>query len=96
MNDHTQTPSQPIDWRLLHSMIPWLVTSFAFVMWAMFLLIPTLFGIHNAVMFSALNNASYALSGLTLCFAAFRAAKANHGVHTVVFAFSVLVLSYWF
>ncbi len=85
-----------IDWQRLHALIPWFAVIGALIMWAMFLLIPTAFGLHYAGMFPAMSNWSYVAMGLTLCLAAFRAAKTHQGVHAIGFTFAVLLLSYWF
>lgn len=92
----TETENTPIDWQRIHALIPWFAVIGAVVMWAMFLLIPTAFNLHYAGMFPAMSNWSYVAMGLTLCLAAFRAAKAKHGVHAIGFTFAVLLLSYWF
>lgn len=96
--DYTPTLSDntPIDWQRIHALIPWFAVIGAVVMWAMFLLIPTAFNLHYAGMFPAMSNWSYVAMGLTLCMAAFRAAKSKQGVHAIGFTFAVLLLSYWF
>ncbi|WP_287600605.1 hypothetical protein [Thiothrix sp.] len=88
--------TQAIDWRTIHALIPWLSTLFAWLMWAGFLLVPTVFGLHYAGMFPAANNAVYVMMGLTLCLAATAAASMQHGVRAIFFTGSVLLLSYWF
>jgi len=85
-----------IDWGLIHPLIPWIAAIAAFAMWALFLLIPSLFGMHYAGMFPVANNAVYVMMGLTLAIAAGVAAKSQHGVRAIAFSFSVLLLSYWF
>lgn len=92
----TLSNDTPINWQRVHSLIPWCAVILAAVIWAMFLLVPTAFGLHYAGMFPAMSNWSYVAMGLTLCLAAFRAAKAKHGVHAIGFTFAVLLLSYWF
>ena len=84
-----------IDWALLHQLIPWLAAAFAWLMWAVFLLVPTLFNFDYAGMFPAVSNYAYVMMGLTLCLAASVAAKFAHGVRAIAFTFSVLLLSYW-
>ncbi|UOG93651.1 MAG: hypothetical protein L3K52_07965 [Candidatus Thiothrix sulfatifontis] len=86
----------PINWERLHALIPWMAFLFAVAVWAMFLLIPTAFGLHYAGMFPAANNWLYVLMGLTLCMACFVAAQVKHGARAILFAFAVLLLSYWF
>ena len=86
----------PIDWQAIHAMIPWLAVMGAWVMWAMFLLIPTAFSLHYAGMFPAANNWLYVLMGMVLCLAALTAAQKQDGVRAILFTFSVLLLSYWF
>jgi hypothetical protein len=90
------TASNPIDWQRIHAIIPWCAVIGAAVMWATFLLIPTAFGLHYTGLFPALSNWAYVAMGLTLCLAAFRAAKSKQGVHAIGFTFAVLLLSYWF
>ena len=92
----TPTASNPIDWKALHALIPWIAFLFAAFVWAAFLLIPTAFGLHYAGMFPAANNWLYVLMGLTLCLACFVAAQVKHGARAIGFAFAVLLLSYWF
>ncbi|MDX9989021.1 hypothetical protein [Thiothrix unzii] len=96
MNHRTQATPHPIDWRLIHALIPWLAAVSSWLMWAGFLLIPSTFGLHYAGMFPAANNAVYVMMGLTLTIAATIAAQSQHGVHAILFAFSTLLLSYWF
>lgn len=95
-DSYSQAHRAPIDWRLIHALIPWLATGFAWLMWLGFLLIPTAFGLHYAGMFPAANNAAYTAMGLTLCLAATVAASHQHGVRAILFTFSVLLLAYWF
>ena len=90
------TESTSLDWQRIHSLIPWCAVIGAAVMWATFLLIPTAFGLHYTGLFPALSNWAYVAMGLTLCLAAFRAAKSKQGVHAIGFTFAVLLLSYWF
>ena len=93
---HATTASNPIDWRGIHALIPWIAFLFAVVVWAMFLLIPTAFTLHYVGMFPAANNWLYVLMGLVLCLACFVAARVQHGARAILFAFAVLLLSYWF
>lgn len=92
----TSTQSRGIDWRVIHALIPWLAVFAAWLWWALFLLIPSVFGLHYAGMMPAMNNAAYTLMGLTLCLAATVAAQSQHGVRAIAFTFSVLLLAYWF
>lgn len=94
--DNSPTPQRRIDWYAITAFIPWFVTIAAFAMWAAFLLIPTAFGLHYTGMFPAMSNWSYVAMGLTLCIAAYRASKAEHGLHAILFTFGVLLLAYWF
>lgn len=94
-NTNGQEISTWVDWALLHQLIPWLAAAFAWLMWAVFLLIPTLFNFDYAGMFPAVSNYAYVMMGLTLCLAASVAAKCEHGVRAIAFTFSVLLLSYW-
>ena len=88
--------STGIDWRVIHSLIPWLAVFAAWLWWALFLLIPSVFGLHYAGAMPAMNNAAYTAMGLTLCLAATVAAQSQHGVRAIAFTFSVLLLAYWF
>lgn len=83
---------QRIDW---HGLIPFLAALFAWLMWLVFLLLPTVFNFHYAGMFPAVSNYAYVMMGLTLCFAASVAAWLAHGVRAIAFTFAVLLLSYW-
>ena len=95
--DHYPTPlGQAIDWQAVHALIPWFAVMGAWVMWAMFLLIPTAFSLHYAGMFPAANNWLYVLMGMVLCLAALTAAQKQDGVRAILFTFAVLLLSYWF
>lgn len=85
-----------IDWQALHRLIPWFAALAAWVMWALFLLIPTAFGLHYTGMFPAVSNWLYVSMGLILCLAATVAAQVQHGVRAILFTFAVLLLSYWF
>ncbi len=85
-----------IDWRVIHALIPWFSAFVAWLWWAFFLLIPSVFGLHYAGMMPAMNNAAYTMMGLTLCLAATVAAQSQHGVRAIAFTFSVLLLAYWF
>lgn len=94
---HSPAPSPAnIDWKSLHGLIPWFAALTAWVMWGMFLLIPTAFGLHYAGMFPAASNWLYVGMGLTLCLAATVAAQVQHGARAILFTFSVLLLAYWF
>ncbi|WMP17346.1 hypothetical protein [Thiothrix lacustris] len=88
--------SAGIDWRVIHALIPWLAAAVSWLWWALFLVIPSVFGLHYAGMMPAMNNAAYTLMGLTLCLAATVAAQSQHGVRAIAFTFSVLLLAYWF
>ena len=92
----SSTKESGIDWRVIHALIPWLAAFTAWVWWALFLLIPSVFGLHYAGMMPAMNNAAYTMMGLTLCLAATVAAQVQHGVRAIAFTFSILLLSYWF
>ena len=92
----TLSDNDPINWERLHALIPWIAFLFAGFVWATFLLIPTAFGLHYAGMFPAASNWLYVLMGLTLCLACFVAAQVKHGARAILFAFAVLLLSYWF
>lgn len=94
--DDPATAGSPIDWHALGNMIPWIAALLAWAMWALFLLIPTAFGLHYAGLFPAASNWGYVLMGLTLCLAATVAAQVQHGVRAIAFTFAVLLLSYWF
>ncbi|MEZ5452879.1 MAG: hypothetical protein R3E93_08720 [Thiothrix sp.] len=100
MHGHSaHSPAQStanIDWQALHRLIPWFAALTAWVMWAMFLLIPTAFGLHYAGMFPAASNWLYVGMGLTLCLAATVAAQVQHGARAILFTFATLLLSYWF
>ena len=97
----TETPNgaalgSAIDWRAIHALIPWVAVIGAWAMWATFLLIPTLFGLHYAGLMPAANNWGYVMMGLTLCLAGMVAAKVQHGVRAIAFTATVLLLAYWF
>ena len=92
----TPTASNPIDWQRIHALIPWLAVIGSVVMWATFLLVPTVFGLHYTGLFPATSNWLYVLMGLVLCLACFVAARVQHGARAILFAFAVLLLSYWF
>jgi hypothetical protein len=85
-----------IDWQRIHALIPWFAVIGAVVMWATFILIPTAFGLHYTGLFPATSNWLYVLTGLVLCLACFVAARVQHGARAILFAFAVLLLSYWF
>lgn len=79
----------------LHGLIPFIAALSAWLMWAVFLLIPTLFEFDYTGLFPAVSNWLYAAMGLTLCLAASVAAWFQHGVRAIGFTFAVLLLSYW-
>ena len=91
-----RTTANGIDWRVIHALIPWFSAFVSWLWWALFLLIPSVFGLHYAGMMPAMNNAAYTMMGLTLCLAATVAAQSQHGVRAIAFTFAVLLLAYWF
>ncbi|MGB1012390.1 MAG: hypothetical protein ACPGVP_21930, partial [Thiolinea sp.] len=95
------TPQQPmpesgIDWDTVAEIIPPLVAALAWLLWGLFLLIPSLFGLHYAPLFSDANNAVFVAMGFVLCMALSSAVRAGHGVRAIVFLMGLSLLSFWF
>jgi hypothetical protein len=88
--------SNGIDWRVIHALIPWFAALAAWAFWVLFLLLPSVFGLHYAGAMPAMNNLNYTLMGLSLCLAATIAAQVQHGVRAIAFSFATLLLAYWF
>ncbi|MGB0849444.1 MAG: hypothetical protein ACPGSM_22095 [Thiolinea sp.] len=89
-------PDPGVDWDTIAEIIPALVNALAWLLWALFLLIPSLFGLHYAPLFSSANNAVFTLMGLVLCIALSIAIRAGHGARAIVFLMGISLLSFWF
>ena len=66
------------------------------ILWAAFLLTPSLFGLHYAPMFSTANNVVFVLMGFVLCSAVSVAIRAGHGMRAVFFGLGIFLLPFWF
>ena len=63
----TQQAAQPatgIDWDVVMEITPAIVSVVCWTLWGMFLLIPTVFDLHYAPLFSTANNTVFVLNGL--------------------------------
>ena len=89
-------PTPPVDWDTIAEIIPALVAALAWLLWALFLLIPSLFGLHYTPLFSTANNAVFVLMGLVLCIALSIAIRSGHGARAIVFLLGISLLSFWF
>lgn len=89
-------PSPPIDWDMVAEIFPPAVSALCWILWGMFLLIPSIFGIHHAALFPAANNAVFVLMGFVLCIALSTAVSLGHGFRAVFFAIGIFLLSFWF
>ena len=90
------TRAESIDWDVIAEMFPTLFSVFCWMLWGMFLLVPSLFGLHDAALFSAANNTVFVLMGFVLCMTISTAIRAGHGARAVFFALGLFLLSVWF
>ncbi len=97
-SDHTTFPTteERIDWNLLAEIFPALVNALAWLVWAGFLLLPTLFGLHHVDLFSTANNAVFTAMGFILCLTVGVAIRSEHGGRAVLFVSGLALLAYWF
>ena len=86
----------PIDWRTLAHMTPWLVNLFTWGIWCGFLLLPTVYGLHNTPHYPLENNLLFVLTGLVLAIAGSVALSVGHVGRCCLFAFPVFLLAVWF
>lgn len=91
-----QREREPIDWDAIADITPILVDCLCWILWLLFLLIPTAFHLHGTEAFSTANNIVFVLMGLVLCLAIHIAIQIGHGARAVFFACGLLILSYWF
>lgn len=91
-----ETQTDPIDWDMVAEIIPPAFSVLCWVLWAAFLLTPSLFGLHYAAMFSTANNTVFTLMGFVLCIAISTAIRAGHGGRAVFFGLGIFLLSFWF
>ncbi len=89
-------PTPGVDWEEIAEIIPFLVAALAWLLWALFLLIPSVFGLHNAPLFSTANNIVFTLMGFVLCIALSVAVRSGHGARAIVFLLGISLLSFWF
>ena len=90
-------PGSPgIDWNLLAEIFPALVNAVGWLVWFGYLLVPSLFGLHNVDLFSTANNAVFTLMGFILCLAINVAIRSEHGGRAVFFVCGLALLAYWF
>ena len=94
-SDQSDQP-EPIDWDTVAEIFPALFSMTCWVTWGMFLLIPSVFGLHHAPLFSAANNTVFTLMGFVLCIATSTAIRAGHGGRAVFFGLGLFLLSFWF
>lgn len=92
----SKPPAPPIDWDTIAEIIPPFVGFLSWLLWALFLLIPSLFGLHYAPMFSTANNTVFTLMGLVMCLAISTAIRAGHGARAIFFLLGISLLSFWF
>ena len=90
----TQEALEPIDWGTVMEITPALVSVTCWLIWGLFLLFPSLFGLHGTHVFSAANNAVFVMMGFIFCIAVSSAIRAGHGGRSVLFALSVALLSF--
>lgn len=96
---HRPTPPaapEPIDWDLVAEIVPPAFSLLCWILWAAFLLTPSLFGLHYAAMFSTANNTVFVLMGFVLCMAVSIAIRSGHGGTAVFFGLGIFLLSFWF
>lgn len=89
-------PPEPIDWDTVAKIFPAAFSALCWILWAAFLLTPSLFGLHYAAMFSTANNTVFVLMGFVLCTAISIAIRAGHGGRAVFFGLGIFLLSFWF
>lgn len=89
-------PAEPVDWGLMAEITPALFSALCWLVWGLFLLFPSVFGLHYAGMFSAANNTVFVLMGFVFCMAVSTAVRAEHGARAVWFGFSLFGLAVWF
>lgn len=90
------SPAEPVDWDTIAEIVPPLFSLICWALWALFLLIPSAFGLHYAALFSTANNVVFVLMGFVLCIAISTAIKAGHGMRAVFFGLGIFLLSFWF
>lgn len=84
------------DWRLLRALLPYLCSAYAWLCWLAFLLLASVWGVHDTLYFSALENTLYCLLGLVLCLATTVAAQDNQAMLSLLLTLSVQLLAAWF
>ena len=87
---------EPIDWDTIAEIFPAGFSALCWILWAAFLLTPSIFGLHYAPMFSTANNTVFVLMGFVLCSAVSVAIRAGHGMRAVFFGLGIFLLSFWF
>ena len=91
-----QQPAPPVDWDNIAEVIPPLVALLSWLLWALFLLIPSIFGLHDAPLFSTANNVVFVAMGFVLCMAISSAIRSGHGARAIFFLMGLSLLSFWF
>lgn len=89
-------PEAPIDWDMIAEIFPQAFSVMCWVLWGMFLLIPSVFGLHGVAMFSTADNTVFVMMGFCFCIFQSTAIRAGHGVRAVFFAVGLFLLSIWF
>lgn len=64
--------------------------------WVLFLVVPTLTGMHGVMFADVTNSAVFLLIGLVFCTAQNIAIKQKHTFRMVIFAATTAILSFWF